>query len=291
VREEGINRLLIRQYLASGQIPWSPGYQEFRERFAAETLADPELMSRFRCGQSLPSGYGVGLDERCVEYPWVFAHVGGGPKRVLDAGSTLNYEYLLSQPVWDHARLHIVTLAPEDACHWKRGISYLFEDLRDLPIRDDHYDLIVSISTLEHVGFDTSMFTGDGAPAEIPSGDFVRAMREMRRVLRPSARLLLTVPFGRYRNIGTQQVFNANLLDQAIDAFEPASVTRYFFKYTAEGWQSSALEACRECEYVDWVMVPEEVRSPEFPVQADRAAAARAVACVILDKPGRHVPS
>jgi SAM-dependent methyltransferase len=281
---EKAQKLMIKHYLAGGQIPWSSGYNVYREHIIVQTLGNLDLMSQFKRGETLPTGYGYGLDERCVEYPWLFAQLDPQPEQILDAGSTLNHQFLLDQPIWPGKNLHILTLAPENQCYWQRGISYLFADLRQIPLRDNYYDTVVCISTLEHIGCDNSQFTGSDTSAENRPRDFLLAVGEMRRTLKPSGRLLLTVPFGRYRNIGTQQVFDEALLEEAIAAFRPATVTRTFFSYTEQGWQFAAVSDCRNKEYVDWIMLPRERRPPQFPKQTDGAAAARAVACVKLEK-------
>ena len=109
-------------------------------------------------------------------------------------------------------------------------------------------------------------------------------MREMRRVLKRSGRLFLTVPFGKNRGLGTQRVFNEDLLEQAIAAFEPKEVVRTFYRYTQQGWRVSDIGECKDCEYVEWNMLPAERRSAQFQRQPDGATAARAVACIVLEK-------
>ena len=277
-------RLLVDQYLTGRQPPWSFGYILYRRDFIFQTLSDSDVMSKFQTSQPLPPGYGFGLDERCVEYPWLFAQLDAQPERVLDAGSTLNHAFILDQPIWKSKQLHILTLAPENHCYWDRGISYLFEDLRQIPIRDNFYDTVVCISTLEHIGADNRRFTREGTCEESRPGDFVLAMREMCRVLKPFGQLFLTVPFGRYRDLGTQKVFDEDLLEQAIAAFEPKEVTQTFFRYTRQSWQFADIGDCQDCEYVDWIALPAEHRPPQFPMQPDGATAARVVACIKLEK-------
>jgi hypothetical protein len=82
--------------------PWSPYYYHRKVRFLTDSVHDPQLLERFRCRQPLPAGYGVALDERCVEYPWLVAQLQPSAELVLDAGSTLNHEYLLTLPVLKH---------------------------------------------------------------------------------------------------------------------------------------------------------------------------------------------
>jgi SAM-dependent methyltransferase len=282
--KDKVMQLLINHYVTNGEVPWSPGYFPYRQRFILDVLSDNSTMEKFRSNESLPGGYGVGLDERCIEYPWLLSRLRDESGRVLDAGAALNHEFLLDQPIWSNKRLHIVTLNPEQSCFWERGISYLFEDLRDLPAREHCYDDVICISTIEHVGCDNRMFTGNTKDGEDSPNDFIVAMGELRRVLKPGGRLLLTVPFGRYRHLGTQQIFNIDLINKTKSAFDPSEVKSTFFKYDAEGWQLTNIMSCSECEYVDWVMMPKEIRPKKFPIQADRAVAARAVACLELTK-------
>ena len=66
-------------------------------------------------------------------------------------------------------------------------------DVRDLPFDDQAFDLVLCVSTLEHVGADNS---GYGLDAEDDGASRLTALRELRRVLAPSGRLLITVPCG-----------------------------------------------------------------------------------------------
>ena len=82
---------LVRQYLAAGSIPWSPGYLEARERMISKILSDMNILESFRRSTPLPDQHGVGFDERSVEIPWLMAFLGTDRERVLDAGSVLNH--------------------------------------------------------------------------------------------------------------------------------------------------------------------------------------------------------
>ncbi len=268
----------------SGSVPWSDGYAIHRSRVIASTLADEQAMDVFRRGQPLPAGFGYGLDERCVEVPWVLSRLSRETGRVLDAGSALNFLYLLELPLWRQIDLHILTLAPETNCFWQRGISYLFEDLRDLPQRDGLYDQVISISTLEHVGFDNREFAGAGR-LEFRPEDFRRAVSELARVLKVGGRALMTVPYGVPERLSGHQVFDAQGLTNLVDAFGPAESRLSHYRYDEKGWQLAGPEACTDRRFVDWISRPpaERARSP-FPVQPDGAAAARSVACIELVK-------
>jgi SAM-dependent methyltransferase len=270
-------------------VPHSRGYEAYKDEYIGRVLRDDRLLSLFKGGKRLPGGYGFGLDERCVEYPWLLAHIGAAPERVLDAGSALNHLLLLRNATLVHKKLHILTLAPEHYAFWQLGISYLYEDLRRLPMHDSLYDSVVCISTLEHVGLDSSFYTHREEHQESQPCSFVQAIKEMLRVLKPGGRLFLTVPYGRYKNIGVMQVFDDRLLQDAIDAFGPSTVSKRYYLYTGNGWQTARAEECAEAVYVeayfDYFKMPPEERPVSIPREPDNAAAARAVVCVLLTRP------
>jgi glycosyltransferase involved in cell wall biosynthesis/SAM-dependent methyltransferase len=255
--------------------PWTAEYVEAHREFVTRVLDDARLLDPFRHRAPLPADYGVGYDERVVEFPWLLTRDLAG--RVLDAGSTLNHPHTLVRVRPRVEELHVVTLAPEQEAYPFLDVSYLFADLRLLPLRDATYDRVVSLSTLEHVGMDNSQYGSSAPRAEDPDAELRCALRELRRVLKPGGTLLFTVPFGEPDDFGWLRVFSTEDIEALVGAFEPDEVARTFFRYDAGGWQlSTAEEAARE-RYRDHFSAGEP--------GPDRAVAARAVACVELRKP------
>jgi SAM-dependent methyltransferase len=276
---------VLQDYINNGKIPWSQGYSIYKMQHISSALGDSNLLRAFRCGATLPLGYGVGVDERCIEYPWLVSHLRDGWQILLDAGSVLNQDFILAHPIFSEKRIDILTLAPEANCYWQKGISYFFHDLRDIPIRDNYYDVIACLSTLEHIGCDNTFYTHDESHKERRPEDFAVAMKELRRVLKPGGILLLTVPFGVYQYFGTFQQFDRELLTRAIEAFGAVDdISESFYRYSADGWTIADAADCAECEYVAWITKVNGQLPESLPVEPDLAAAARAVACVRLVK-------
>ena len=227
--------------------------------------------------QHLPLQYGRWLDERIVEYPWVFSRLPRGPGRLLDAGSVLNFVPLLRHPLVKEKELTIMTLAPEEDCFWRRGISYLYGDLRSIPFRDDHFDYVICISTLEHIGLDnTLLYTSDAAKKENAPESYLLALSELRRVLRHGGSLLLTVPFGRREVRSWIQIFDSFAIERILETFAAHKTCEIYFRYHAEtGWRLSSREAAADARYFD------------FRTDASwlgRPVAAEAIACIELQK-------
>jgi len=279
--------LAYRRYAANGGVPFGVGYSLHQERYITSALNDAALLARFGRGDRLPAGYGVAIDERCVEYPWIVAQLDASTGTLLDAGSTLNHRFLIDLPVLRAKALDILTLAPEDNCFWQRGVSYLFHDLRRLPIRDGYYDTVCCVSTLEHIGCDNSNYTGRASDREHRPQDYLIALEELCRVLKPSGSLLITVPFGVYCNLGVQQQFDGTMLASARHVLaqwgEPKET---FYRYSASGWDVASEADCADSRYVEWsAQLWAKGTVPKLlPVESDRAVAARAVACLQLRK-------
>lgn len=256
-------------YRLRGQLPRSPGYTAHKHHAIQQALAQ-----RFQ-PDALPSGWGWRLDERIVEYPWLFARLPRGPGRLLDAGSVLNFDFLLGHEALAGKEIVIQTLEPEPDCFWHKRVSYVFGDLRQTCFRDAAFDAIVCVSTLEHVGMDNTLYySPDAARREDAPETYRDVVREMRRLLAPGGRLYLTVPFGRRVSHGWLQVFDATMLDAVIETFAPTTVHEQHYRYDPAGWAVSSREQSRDATYSEYF------RTGAY--DADFQVGARAVACLEL---------
>jgi SAM-dependent methyltransferase len=280
-----IKRRRLAKYLKSDRRPWSTGYAEFREGYLRKAIADQSLWQRLRHGQALPEGYGFRLDARVVEIPWVLAHAAERTGPFLDAGSALNYDFVLQSVALRDKKVTVMTLAPESDAFWRLGVSYVFGDLRRLDFRDELFDAVACISTIEHVGMDNTMYAGDASIAQRSDPrEFLAAVSELKRVIRPGGVLYISFPFGQYENHGWFQQFDSQLLDRLIGTFNPSKQTEAIYKYEPTGWVLSNRADCANCQFFD--VHTSKYFDPnstiEYPV--DFPAGERALACVELIK-------
>jgi SAM-dependent methyltransferase len=275
----------LQTYRRSDRRPWRFGFREYERQYWSNAIKEPARLAVFRRSAPLPKGYAYRLGPRAVEIPWVIARLPEQPARILDAGSALNFEPVLKHPVIANKKITIATLAPEENCFWELGVEYVFEDFRHLYFRDDVFDVITSISTLEHIGMDNTRYAGkiESARRHDPADLFV-AVKELKRVLKPGGVMYVTVPFGRYEDHGWLQQFDARLLDQLIETFAPVRSAETIYHYDPAGWALSDRTACAECEYFDARITKyfDPKSTIEYP--PDYPAAERALACLELYK-------
>ena len=274
----------LKNYLRSDRRPWRLGYYAYRNKYLSDSISNPSTLEIFLKSKSLPPGYGFRLDARVVEIPLVLARVASRSGRLLDSGSSLNYDFVLTAPLLSNKKITIVTLSPEATCLWKVGISYIFGDLRSLDFRDEWFDTIVCISTIEHVGMDNFLYTGRKEDTPKDAQDFLLALGELKRVLKRGGILYVTFPFGRFEDHGWFQQLDANLTDRLIKEFAPSRLNETVFRYEPSGWQLSNRTSCAQAQFFDVHKSKyfDSNSSVEYP--PDFPAGERAVMCLELCK-------
>lgn len=266
----------IRKYIRNGRKPWTTGYNEFKEMYINDVLEQNDLLECFRMNRSLPDRYGYRLDERAVEYPWLFSRLNIEKRLLLDAGSALNFQYLLFNKWLNPRCLVVYTLAPEHVVR-KSNISYVYGDLRNTILKSECFDEIVCISTIEHIGMNNQfLYSKDSIYNEFKPDSSIDAVKELKRLLKPGGKLFITVPYGSYQNLGWLQQFDHEMVSTLIDVFNGFQTTETYFKYQNDEWQRTDADACSDCRYFD------VHNQPTF--ETDYLAAARAVACIEIIK-------
>jgi len=264
-----INELI---FYINGMKPWKRGYTHYKVKKIKEALNNGKFNAK-----ELEKGYGFRLDERVVEYPWFLSRLPEGAGKLLDAGSVLNFEFLLEHNKLKSKKVFISTLAPESFCFWKQSTSYVYEDLRDSAFKNDCFDYIASLSTIEHIGLDNTMlYTAETSKNENVGSSCLVAVQEYKRMLKPGGVLYLSFPFGKHENHGWFQIFDANMLDEVISAFGPSACNEFHYRYEPDGWRSSSREDSKDATYFDI--------HKRQDYDSDYAAASRAIVCLELIK-------
>jgi SAM-dependent methyltransferase len=252
-----------------------PGYGPYRNQMIRQALSAPIN------AEQLPSGYGRWVDERIVEYPWLFSQLPEESGSLLDAGSTLNHRNILVHPKLRNKKITIMTLAPESDCFWMDGISYIYGDLRNTFFNDETFDYVVSLSVIEHIGLDNQIYdpkgmSRSGGSKASGAGDYLTAVREMWRVLKPGGTAYFSMPFGKHEIRSWLQVFDLSMVEQVIAAFAPtAHKTAYYKASSLDGWQRCRPEEAAEARFFD---VHQDTPWPGCP------AASEAVVCLKMTK-------
>lgn len=268
--------LMIMKYMASNRRPWTMGYGEYREKVISNKLNSKELLNSFLHNKPLPAKYGFRIDERIVEYPWLFSRLGVEQNMLLDAGSALNHKSILDLPALKNRFVIMYNLSVENIFKSAK-ISYVYGDLRNTILKDGIFNEIVCISTLEHIGMDnTFIYSKNEHFNESRVDDYKIAIKEFKRLLKPGGKLFITVPYGCYENHGWLQQFDCNMVQRVLQSFNGSTSDVVYYKYFFDGWQITDSEECMDSSYFNIY--------DRTDYEPDYVAAARSVACIEMVK-------
>jgi len=230
---------LLRELLESGEFERVATLDAALARAAAARSAPRDHRGPARPRELRAPASG---DERAIEIPWALARYDGEP-RVLDVG------YAFAEPAYlaglvglGATELVGVDLAQAEV----PGLQSVVADVRELPFDDGSFDVVLCISTLEHVGRDNEVYAIDAARDD--AGD-ERALRELHRVLARDGRLLVSVPTGEHDDQGWQL---QRTPEDWIAVFERAGFLVYedeLYVHGDDGWRSATLDEARAARY------------------------------------------
>ena len=113
-------------------------------------------------------------------------------------------------------------------------------DLRFAPFSDGVFDLVTAISAVEHIGL------GHYGDIRDEEGD-TRAVREIRRLLKPGGLFILTVPFGRKQTAPFFRVYDEAAISWLVQGFHILEA-RYFIEQEEISWMAASKEAAAQQE-------------------------------------------
>ncbi len=150
--------------------------------------------------------------ERDVEIPFVFNNLPEEKIKILDVACA--YSQVLNILNEHGYNAYGIDLLPYD----QEGLGkFVYADARDIPFKDEWFDMITCISSLEHFGLVETPYNTD-ATYDPTAG--IAAMNEMYRILKHEGKLILTLPYGFSKNndlLKWIKFFNREELRKIID--------------------------------------------------------------------------
>jgi SAM-dependent methyltransferase len=208
----------------------------------------------------LKGNFGTGDSERCIEIPWAL-YLYAGEATVLDVGyAHAERRYISELLSLRIPHLHGIDLVEKNI----EGIIPHTMDIRKTRFKDNFFDMVLCISTLEHIGRDISRYTHDTREIQ-GDGDF-EALREIVRITKNNGKIVLTVPYGKEADYGWQINYNEKRFQKLLTTLPLQIVFEEYFIYT-EGWEKCDKKRLEDVEYQD-----------------NNAQAAAGLACVLLKK-------
>jgi SAM-dependent methyltransferase len=165
---------------------------------------NPPVVVRFANNQARM----VGVSERILEHMFVHTRLPKPPAAVLDLGCAESISALeMASFGYDVTGVDLRDLPLEHP-----SLRMVLADIAELPFPAASFDVVVSLSTIEHVGL---AWYG----TEQKGTDF-HVAAEVQRVLRPGGLFILTVPYGRAALTPLHRVYDRARLDTLLRSFE-----------------------------------------------------------------------
>lgn len=157
----------------------------------------------------------LSFEARLIEYSFAHVNIAGSTKaRILDVGCCGS-----KLPV-ELAKKGYKVYGIDVGSHPDQGaFTFIQGDITQMPFDDEFFDVVMTISTIEHVGL------GRYGDPIIPDGD-KEAMNEIERVLKPRGQMIMTIPCGQdticysKTNIPLSRVYSPESLVQLLSGFQ-----------------------------------------------------------------------
>ncbi len=248
--------------------PFALGYDEYKWVRIKKKLNDKS--------KQIDEENASGIDERIIEYKWIVNELSEKNGRLLDAGSTINFKPILKK--LKNFDISIQTLYPEEKNFNQHSVSYIYADLKNLIFKENYFDYITCISTLEHVGFNNDHYDyyNNKSYSKIENNpkDYLNVIKNFHTILKSGGELYLTLPFGKKQVFNHLQQFDSEEIKILKETFLPSSSSENFFIYKNHIWQECREEDCKDVSF----------RTLEEKKPKDNAASARSMIFLKLRK-------
>jgi SAM-dependent methyltransferase len=183
----------------------------------------------------------TGCSERIVEVPFVHRNL-PYPFR----GQLLDVGYRESEIIYETASLGFETWGIDIRPPLVEypGVRYIEGDVIKYPFESQSFDVVILLSTVEHIGL-----MAYGNTAKDPEGD-LHALQAVHRILKPTGRLLLTVPFGRRGGSDWYRVYDHRALRELLSRSGFSVETEDYWTKDGVRWSPAPWSAAEKIDSV-----------------------------------------
>jgi len=185
------------------------------------------------------------IDERVVEIPWVIDSLRSKKGRLLDVGCSLNHDYIVNE-LKNFNKIHFLNLYREKNNFSDKAVIYKIENICHNSYSSNYFDVITCISTLEHIGYDNSIYNLNNYNFDKRKTNFFLAIKEIKRILKPKGFFFFSVPFGKSMNFKNLHQFNYKEILNLKNFFIPSRFSFKFFKYKNFSWKEVSKNDCSD---------------------------------------------
>jgi SAM-dependent methyltransferase len=175
---------------------------------------------------------GIFVSERIIENAFAIRSLPGNVKRILDVGCCESD--LCIQLATMGFQVFGIDTSNCELTH--RNFHFLRDDIRETHFQDDYFDVVMAISSIEHIGL------GHYGDPDYLDGD-LKAMKEIRRVLMDGGLLILSTPFGAKSTTTWERVYDNDSLAKLLEGFN-VQKTDYWIKEREE-WRNASPEEAK----------------------------------------------
>lgn len=175
------------------------------------------------------------VGERFIEWSFLSGEMPEGPGEAIEFGCEQGYMSLVAAQ--RGYRVLANDLQQQNFSWSHPAVRFLCGDFLEAEILEDHYDIAINCSSVEHVGVAGRY----GITAEQNEGD-IEVMNKLAAVLKPGGLLLMTAPCGRDAVMAPWcRVYGEKRLPRLFNSFETVKEA-YWVKDTANRWVSCERE-------------------------------------------------
>jgi SAM-dependent methyltransferase len=173
--------------------------------------------------QKILAKCGYGMHSRSIEHGWCLEQITKDSK-ILEVGCTTSY--FSHELAARTKRLYGLDVRP---CPSKPPLMvFSQQDIRKTEYPENFFDIIILVSTLEHIGL------GGYGDYQQQNGD-IEAVAQLRRILIPGGKILITVPFsGSFTVCGITRIYDEDRIKKICESFKV--IKNDYFIHQKKNW-------------------------------------------------------